>query len=286
MSRDHERLKDEQRITWDAVAAGWNRWWRTFEDAAQPVSDRMVELAGIGPGSHVLDIATGLGEPALTAARRVGSDGAVIAVDHAPDMLRLARERAEALGLDNVTFQVRDAEALVFAEATFDAVLCRWGLMFLPDLVGTLTGIRKTLCPGGRFAAAVWSSPESVPMIGVSSRILAERVPLEAPEGLVLGPFRLSEPGALLAAMEEAGFTDVISEHLTVTFTFESPAAYTRFRRDSSTTDARLQGHYPAGTIEAAWQAVSEAAGAFTDAEGRVIMENQVPLVAGAREDA
>ncbi len=282
MSSDHERLKDQERITWDAVAAGWNRWWPTFTEAAQPVSDRMVELAGIGPGSHVLDIGTGLGEPALTAAQRVGSSGAVIAIDHAPAMLRLARERAEALGLDNVTFQSGDAEAPVFADATFDAVLCRWGLMFLPDVVGMLKGVRKSLCPGGKFAAAVWSLPESVPMIGVSSRVLAERVPLEAPEGLVLGPFRLSEPGVLESALEEAGFTGIISEYLTITFIFESPAAYTRFRRDSSTTDARLKGHYPAGTIEAAWQAVTEAAGAFTDSQGRVIMENRVPLVAGA----
>lgn len=285
MSRDHERLKNEERNTWDAVAAGWNRWWPTFTEAAQPVSDRMMEMAGIGPGSHVLDIGTGLGEPALTAARRVGPRGAVIAIDHAPAMLRLARERAEALGLDNVTFQERDGEASVFAEGTFDAVLCRWGLMFMPDLVGTLTGIRKTLCPGGKFAAAVWSLPAVVPMIGVSARVLAERVPLETPEGLVLGPFRLSEPGALESAMEEAGFTAITGELLTITFTFESPAAYTRFRRDSSTTDARLKGHYPAETIEAAWEAVSEAAGAFTDADGRVIMENQVPLVAGARGD-
>lgn len=283
MSTDADRFKDEQKDSWDAVAEGWNRWWRIFEDAAQPVSDRLVDLATIGPGVRVLDIATGLGEPALTAARRVGRKGAVTAIDHAPTMLRLARRRARAVGLGNVDFQDMDADALAFADGTFDAALSRWGLMFMPDLDATLRGIRTVLRPGGRFAAAVWAPPSRVPMIALSTTVLDERVPLEPPAGPALGPFRLAEEGTLENALGAAGFTDVVSDRLTVTFAFDSAAAYTRFRREVSTMDVRLRAHYPAAAVEAAWRALTEAAAAFADADGRVVMENEVLLAVGTR---
>ena len=92
------RDADEQRSQWDRVAAGWQTWWRTIEDAAQPVSRRMLALAAVAPGQRVLDIATGIGEPALLAARRVGPQGRVVATDIAPAMLEIARERARSLG--------------------------------------------------------------------------------------------------------------------------------------------------------------------------------------------
>jgi tRNA A58 N-methylase Trm61 len=71
----------------NVAASGWARWWEVWERAAQPVSDRLVELAGITAGHSVLDLATGLGEPAITAARRVGPRGRIIATDCSPDML-------------------------------------------------------------------------------------------------------------------------------------------------------------------------------------------------------
>src|ERR1019366_10062593 len=80
-SFDPLRFKNEQRRDWDVAAAGWKKWWPVFERAAQHVSDRLVELAGIKAGARVLDVATGNGEPALTAARRAGAGGRVIATD-------------------------------------------------------------------------------------------------------------------------------------------------------------------------------------------------------------
>ena len=93
-SDDVRRLKNEQKRDWDAAAAGWKKWWAVLEHGAQPVSDRLVELAGVGAGARVLDVATGSGEPAVTAARRAAPGGRVIAVDQSPGMLSIARERA------------------------------------------------------------------------------------------------------------------------------------------------------------------------------------------------
>jgi len=164
---DATRYKSTQRQEWDAVAAGWNKWWEIIEKGAQHVSDRLVELAAIKPGHHVLDVATGIGEPCLTAARRVGATGKVIGTDQSPQMLALARKRATDLGLTNVEFREMDAEALDLPEESFDAVLCRWGLMFLPDLTEVLSSIHRLLVSSGRFAATVWGEPQAVPMLSL-----------------------------------------------------------------------------------------------------------------------
>src|SRR5271165_6032029 len=144
---DDLKIKAQQKAAWDDSAEGWKRWWPTFERAAQIVNDRLVALANVRAGNRVLDIATGSGEPALTAARAVGQSGHVVAVDMSPAMLAIARERIDAAGLHNVDLVESDAESLRLDANSFDAVLCRWGLMFMPDLDGVLRGIHRALKP-------------------------------------------------------------------------------------------------------------------------------------------
>ncbi len=91
-SFDVQRYKTDLRRDWDAAAAGWKKWWPVFERAAQHVSDRLADLAGVKPGSRVLDIATGIGEPAITVAHRAGTSGRVIAIDQSAGMLAVARQ--------------------------------------------------------------------------------------------------------------------------------------------------------------------------------------------------
>src|SRR5579885_2806347 len=135
---------------WDEAAAGWTKWWPTFERAAQVVSDRLIALAGVQPGWRVLDIATGIGEPAVSAARKVGPTGKVLAIDHSTGMLEAARKRAAQLGLTNIEFRHVDAETIALPERDFNAILCRWGLMFIPDLTGALGRMRALLAEGGK----------------------------------------------------------------------------------------------------------------------------------------
>jgi ubiquinone/menaquinone biosynthesis C-methylase UbiE len=87
---------------WNSVAPAWQEWWKTIERGTEGVSRRLVELAKIKPGSRVLDIATGMGEPALTAAKLVGKSGHVLATDISPQMLTFAKQRAISLGLQDV----------------------------------------------------------------------------------------------------------------------------------------------------------------------------------------
>ena len=157
-SPDDLKISSGQKAAWDDSAEGWRRWWPAFERAAQLVNDKLVALAQVRAGSRVLDIATGSGEPALTAARVCGTSGRVVAVDLSAGMLAIARERIDAARLANVELVESDAASLAFDSHSFDAALCRWGLMFMPDLDGVLRGLHRVLKPGARFATAVWSS--------------------------------------------------------------------------------------------------------------------------------
>jgi ubiquinone/menaquinone biosynthesis C-methylase UbiE len=170
---DSKQYKEVERQSWNSVAPAWQKWWKTIERGTEKVSKRLVELAEIKPGSRVLDIATGIGEPALTAAKQVGKSGYVLATDISPQMLSFAKQRAIYLGLQNVIeFKEGDAETIDLPPSTFDAALCRWGLMLIPDPNAGLSNIYRSLVNGGHFAAAVWASPDQDTLIATTMNIV------------------------------------------------------------------------------------------------------------------
>ncbi len=280
---DEVRYKSDQRESWDAVAAGWSTWWATIEKGAQDVSDRLVELADIQPGHRVLDVATGIGEPCLTAARRVGTTGSVIGTDLSPQMLAIGRERATALGLTNVDFREMDAEALDLPDESFDAVLCRFGLMFLLNLAGALSGIHRLVAPGGRFAAAVWGEPQTVPMLSLPMGVMRQMMDVPAPPPGAPGPFSLADAGTLEEALKQAGFTDVRSERLSASMDFLSVEAYLSMLQDTAAPISAALADKPADLREKVLQAIADAAGHYATADGTIRMDNEAICVTGRR---
>jgi len=254
--------------------------WSGFERAAQHVSDRLVELARIKSGDRVLDIATGLGEPGITAARKVGPDGLVVATDHSPAMLELARERAGALGLCNIEFVETDAETLAVEERDFNAAICRWGLMFVPDLGKAARRIAELLVAGGTFATAVWGPPARVPMVSLSEDAARELAKLPPPLADALHPLRLADTGPLEQALSSAGFEDIHAEPIIVSFEWKSAEAFTAQRRAMS---ASFRGVLSQQTPELQQQilgAVTAAASRYADSSGTVRMNNEAICIA------
>src|ERR671919_3118073 len=146
---DPERYKAGQRQGWNCVASGWQKWWKTTETASEKVSKRLIELAAVKQGSRVLDIATGIGEPSITAAHQVGNSGHVLAIDISSQMLSIAKQRAISLGLQQIIeFREGDIEAVDLPVSRFNAALCRFGLMFLPNLKAGLSNIYRSLVGG------------------------------------------------------------------------------------------------------------------------------------------
>lgn len=266
-----EKQESAPRVRYDSArAAAWRKWFHILEAGAQPLSDHMVALAGIGPGSRVLDIATGLGEPAVTAARRAAPDGHVLGIDLSPDMLAFARERAEKESLRNLEFREMDANALDLPTAAYDAVLSRWGLMFIPDLSGALTRMHACLAPGGRFVAAVWGPSETAPAVGLGDRIVRADLDMPPANEGAMTPFALSDVDAFAKTVAAAGFSNVEGEWFDLEYLFDDAATFTQFRRERSGPLNQEIAHLPEARQNAAWAKVTEAAQAYAGSDGRV----------------
>ncbi len=281
-SSDTTEQSPEYHWNWDKSAAGWAKFFDKFERGAQCVIDRMIELARIQPGHRVLDVATGIGEPAVAAARRVAPNGYVVATDSAPQMIKLARERAAAMGADLIEFREMDAQAPDLPESSFDAILCRWGLMFLHDLAGALERMRRLLVPGGRIVAAVWSDAPRVPMIGLMMDVCRRFDLPRLPPG-TLGPLSLADTAALKRAFEAAGFADVESTSLTVTFEFASGDEYALFQQRVLNPTVELIRAQPAETQAKIWRSLADSARPYLGADGVVRLPNECVCVAARR---
>jgi enediyne biosynthesis protein CalE5 len=278
-----ELLKDRQRRDWDAAAAGWNKFWPIFERAAQHVSDRLVELARIREGSRVLDIATGNGEPALTAARRAGSSGRVVATDQSEGMLAIARSRAASLGITNVEFRATDGEKLALAERDFDAIVCRWGLMFMPDVATAINGMRDRLVPGGWLATAVWSTADKVPIIGIGQEVVRRLANLPPPPPDALEPTRLADPSRLIGILKQARLTEITVERIPVTFEYESAASFTQFRYEVSAPFRALVNQLAPELRQRIFDGITESASAYVGADGKMRTVNETIVFAARR---
>jgi SAM-dependent methyltransferase len=281
---DPAQYKANLRTEWRDAAPGWRAWVEVLEatDGGSAVSRTLVQLARIGPGDAVLDVAAGYGEPGMTAARAVAPGGQVVCTDISAEMLAVGRERAAAEGLHNLEFLECDADELTFDEASFDAVLSRQGLQFLPDVPGVLARLHRFLIPHGRLAAAVWGPPGTVQFAAPVPLIRAE-LQLPPPPTGIPGPFALGDAGQLVELVEAAGFTDV--ETGTVTAIYETPSSElcTRWLRDVAPPISSLVDTQPPEVQERVWAKVTKAWAPYTTTHGRVRLENQAIWVTGTR---
>jgi enediyne biosynthesis protein CalE5 len=258
-------------------------WWPVLEEGGQKLSDKLVDLAEVWPGSKVLDVATGIGEPAVTAARRVQPNGKVLATDISPEMLAIARERAEKLGLQYIIeFRESDAESLKLPDKSFDAVLCRFGMMFLPNLLLALRIFHNALVPGGKIAAAVWPALDKVPAINLAFLTVLNKLNLPPPSPNT-PPFHLSDPLALQNAFMKAGFQDVKTENMVMTMRLDSPDSFTNFHKAITAPIHALLAGQTAEKQNEIWQAVTEAAKSQTKSKGEIVLDNEVICSVGTR---
>jgi len=277
-SNNPDHHQDEQRQQWDRVADAWKQWWPVIENGARGVSERMLELARIGPGQRVLDIATGIGEPALLAARRVGPAGQVVATDLSARMLDIARERAQALGLTNVAFIEADAERLDFPDGGFDAIVWRWGPSDLSNPSDALATIRRLLRPAGAFAAAVWEAgPRARPLASLANDVARDMFAL--PSDCAAEPTPPTE--SLESRMRGAGFSKVRAEEVALSLEFASADDCTRYLVEVSPAFAELlSDKSPAQRVEFRHR-LTERLQPYVQADGRVRIADVTVCVVG-----
>ena len=202
---------------WHQIAEKFDIWLPQLA----PVGEALLTALAAQPGERVLDLASGTGEPALTLAQRLSNQVNLSGVDAADGMVQVARTKAAKLGLSNITFETMPAEQLRFDDNSFDRALCRFGVMLFQDPLKGLTEMRRVLKPKGRFALAVWNTPETMPTLHWAYKVFAPRLPADQHPPLAKIT-SLGGPGVLEDLLRRAGFTDLSVETRVLHYQFAS----------------------------------------------------------------
>jgi ubiquinone/menaquinone biosynthesis C-methylase UbiE len=278
---DAVAMKNKEHKAWSSLAPGWRTHDAYLVRASAPVTERMLQLAEVAPGNHVLDIATGTGEPAIPAAHKVAPAGHVIATDFVDEMLAFAREKAARAGITNIEFRRVDGEALDFPDGSFDAVTSRFGIMFMPEPDTCLRAAHRVLKPGGRVAVATWAAPDKNAWVSTAAGILRTLANAPAPQPGAPGIFAFADDRRLRGALEGAGFHHVKLEPVELTIAdHDTPAAYLTFLLDVAGPLATLWAQLGAEQKEAAAAEISKHVAAK---DGRVKMNGVAWVAAGTK---
>lgn len=220
-----EAIREQQKASWNRFAAGWKKWDPVTMEFLQPMKEAIIRYLQPNDGQKILDIAAGTGEPALSIAAS-NKGGTVTITDISEEMMEIAREKAIAKKLTNIETVICDASDLPFENGSFDAVSCRFGFMFFPDMQLAANEIYRVLKPGGRFATTVWNFPEKnfwvTAIMGTIMRLM--EIPPPPPE--VPGMFRCCKPGRMKDILEKAGFSDIEEREILSTLKTKSVDQY------------------------------------------------------------
>ena len=280
--QDSQQIIEDQRQDWNRVAGAWEKWDRLFEEQAGYLNHRLVADARLRQGHAVLDVGSGTGYPAILAAQTVGASGSVTGIDLAGDMLAVAQRKPKRLGLLNVTFRTGDATTLPFETASFDAVISRFCLMFLPDVPKASTEIARVLKPNRWFAVMVWTSPERNPRIGLSMAAMKQVFDLPPPDPTAPGIFRLAKSGELAGMLQEAGLVDITEQEFLAEWSYESPEHYYSTMMEIAAPVQNLMAGCSDSQRQEVKRLILEAASAYRQGD-RITFPIAVRVVAGRK---
>jgi SAM-dependent methyltransferase len=262
---------------WSESAPYWDKHVSAVRAMFEPLSDALIADAALGPGKSALDVAAGTGEPSLRIAEVCGPSTAVTCTDPIAEMVAVAKREAARRSLGNVRFARCTGGALPFRNGSFDAVVCRLGVMFFAEPVLSLREMLRVVAPGGRLALAVWAGNESNPFFRVSLQVIARYVQFPATAPDAPGAFRYAEPGKLAGLVAQAGAA-AVSERV-LDFRIEAPVGRKDFwplrfemsetlravvpllspeqlRRARSEVEEAIRPYFPAGRMSFPAQAI------------------------------
>ena len=208
--RNGDNQAEEVLREWRENASYWQKHSDAIRTMFQPITQALIDDAGIVAGQSILDVAGGSGEPSLTISKRVGPTGSVICTDVVAEMVNIAQSEARQKGLTNIEFRQCAADALPFENDSFDVVVCRLGAMFFPDPLAALREMLRVAQSPGVIALAVWGKSELNPFFSLSTDALERQPGASAPADRdAPGAFRFAEPGSLARILQQAGAIEV-----------------------------------------------------------------------------
>lgn len=195
-----------ERLRWNDDQ--WIATWLERQALTAFTTEPLLDHLAPAPGERVLEIGSGTGRLSEILARRVGPQGAVVGVDLSEALTSLARARAAAEGLDNLSFVVADAQVDVLDTAHFDAATSQFGVMFFEDREAAFANLARHLVPGSRLAFVTWRGPEENPWYvtdALAPNLGESRRPVP---GATTGPFSMADSGAVVDLLHSSGWKD------------------------------------------------------------------------------
>jgi ubiquinone/menaquinone biosynthesis C-methylase UbiE len=263
-----ELWKEGVRQEWTAVAAAWRKWHPQLERLSRAATEALISAAQITPGRHVLDLASGTGEPALSLALAVGPAGSVTATDLVPEMLAAAADHAQQRHVTNITFQQADPETLPFPAQTFDVVTCRMGVMLFPNVAQALREISRVLKPAGRIAFIAQGPLDQNPWQASIMGVLRKYVQIPPPEAGAPHAYRFAKPGTLSQVLRDAGFQHVYEASQEVPWPWPgSPEQYWTYRCETGSRFPQYLASLPLASQASVHNEVLASIGEYYDGQ-------------------
>lgn len=271
--------------TWASAEAAevWRQGAARRAQTLAIATERMLERAAVTSGMRVLDLAAGTGDQTVLAARVVGPSGSVLATDISASMLDAAVQAAREADLDNIATHVADASLLDLPSDSFDAAICRFGLMFMPDLAAALGHIRRVLKPGAKFAALVWSTEDRNPYIGLQLKVVRDMGRMPSPPPSLARTVSLSDRGKLAEAFTAAGFADVDVSAIPTPRNFESVEDALTAMRSTSPAHGELGRDMNDAERQDYAVELERRLAAYLQPDGRCVLSGEALLAVGTR---
>jgi SAM-dependent methyltransferase len=247
---------------WVAEAERYDRMTRSF-------GERIIEATAPEPGERVLDVGCGNGAVALAVSALVAPGGSVMGLDISGPMLAYARRRAEQAQIASVSFRQGDAQVYPLPQASFDAAVSRFGVMFFDDPVTAFANIGRALRPGGRIAFTCWRDLTVNDWLMVPAAAALQHVPMpDLGQPGAPGPFSLADPDRVHQVLRDAAFTQTAVEEVARPMPMGSSADdMLAFMRGTEMAQVLMAGVDP-HTAERAWAAVKAAVQAHAEPGG------------------
>jgi len=264
---------------WNAIAEAWHKWTPHMHTWYEPATTLMLDLAQIKPGHHILDIAAGDGDQTLIVAERIGPQGYVLAIDNAEKLLAIAEKSAKDAGYTNIETRLMDGENLELSENSFDAVICRFALMFFKDPVGGLQSVKRVLKPESKFSAVVYAEngdPEFLTALSTVQDQLGIEQP-DKPAATSLGSTEVLEQ-----TFKKAGFTDVEVHPLKLDIQMKSSRECIDYLKDTSPTISELLKPLSSDEQTKIWNTVEDALGEYMTPSGYEV-QHRVLVACGGK---
>jgi SAM-dependent methyltransferase len=267
-SGDLDGLRAHLHGMWAAVAGSWAEHAAYVDARGARVTEKMLELSGLQPDERVLELACGPGSVGLAAAEYVGPRGEVVMSDVVAEMTSIASARAATLGLTNVNTCELDLEQIDQPDSSFDVVLCREGIMLVPDPARAAREIRRVLRPGGRVVVAVWGPREHNPWLGLVFDAVSEQTGAPVPPPGIPGPFSLDDPEKLAGLLADAELVDVTVSELPTPLRADSFEEWWTRTCDLAGPLARMLASLPENAGQALQARVREAISGYETSTG------------------